>query len=44
MKKTEMYQTLVGGGEVPPLWSKTKLFPVFSFEDFPNWKLWLLLG
>ena len=26
-----------GGGE-PQLWSKTKLFPFFSFEDFPKLK------
>ena len=37
MKKTEIDQTLVrGGGGVPPLWLKTKLFPVFSFEDIPK--------
>ena len=38
-KKTEIYQTFLAslkGGGVPPVWQKTKLFPVFSCEGFPK--------
>ena len=37
-KKPEIYQTFLAslkGGGVPPVWQKTKLFPVFSCEGFP---------
>ena len=36
-KKPEIYQTFLASlkGGVPPVWQKTKLFPVFSCEGFP---------
>ena len=40
-KKPEIYQTFLAslkGGGVPPVWQKTKLFPVFSCEGFPKKK------
>ena len=38
-KKPEIYQTFLAslkGGGVPPVWQKTKLFPVFSCEGIPK--------
>ena len=30
------FKGLVGGYPPPPVWSNTKLFPVFFFEGFPK--------
>ena len=35
-EKTGNYQTSLKGGGEPPLWENAKLFPVFSYEGFPN--------
>ena len=36
MSKILYYLYSKGGEGVPPLWQKTKLFPFFSFEGFPQ--------
>ena len=46
-KKPEIYQTFLAslkGGGVPPVWQKTKLFPVFSCEGFPKHSTLIVSG
>ena len=35
-EKTGNYQSSLKGGGVPPYWQNANIFPVFSYEGFPN--------
>ena len=38
-EKTGNYQSSLKGGGVPPYWQNANIFPVFSYEGFPYWKM-----